>query len=199
MYEVKAIETEYNGYLFRSRTEARWAVFFDYVGEPYEYEKECFQLPSGKYLPDFFLPRHDLWIEIKGKEPTENEWNKCEELFNLTDAPVACLWGTPGKREGRLFCNGETASGGGGAARFDVVVPIIRYGCLEFIVADDAGRGLYDGKWEPLGLILCCYPEFHYFWRNIVLQKDIELYNEAVAYSRKARFEKGVKVPRGRK
>lgn len=26
---MKAIETEYNGYKFRSRLEARWAVFFD--------------------------------------------------------------------------------------------------------------------------------------------------------------------------
>jgi hypothetical protein len=26
---VKAIETQYNGYRFRSRLEARWAVFFD--------------------------------------------------------------------------------------------------------------------------------------------------------------------------
>ena len=27
--EVKPIETTYNGYKFRSRLEARWAVFFD--------------------------------------------------------------------------------------------------------------------------------------------------------------------------
>ena len=29
---IKAIETEYNGYKFRSRLEARWAVFFDALG-----------------------------------------------------------------------------------------------------------------------------------------------------------------------
>jgi hypothetical protein len=27
--EIKAIETSYKGYRFRSRLEARWAVFFD--------------------------------------------------------------------------------------------------------------------------------------------------------------------------
>ena len=32
MREIKAIQTEYNGYLFRSRLEARWAVFFDACG-----------------------------------------------------------------------------------------------------------------------------------------------------------------------
>ena len=29
---IKAIETSYKGYLFRSRLEARWAVFFDALG-----------------------------------------------------------------------------------------------------------------------------------------------------------------------
>jgi hypothetical protein len=32
MKNIKAIETLYRGYRFRSRTEARWAVFFDGVG-----------------------------------------------------------------------------------------------------------------------------------------------------------------------
>lgn len=51
---IKAIQTEYNGYIFRSRLEARWAVFFDALGVEYEYEPEGFELPSGKrYLPDF--------------------------------------------------------------------------------------------------------------------------------------------------
>ena len=35
---IKAVQTEYNGYKFRSRLEARWAVFFDTLGIEYEYE-----------------------------------------------------------------------------------------------------------------------------------------------------------------
>ena len=51
---IKAIETEYNGYKFRSRLEARWAVFFDALGVFYEYEPEGFQIDdSTYYLPDF--------------------------------------------------------------------------------------------------------------------------------------------------
>ena len=30
--KVKPIETQYHGYRFRSRLEARWAVFFDVMG-----------------------------------------------------------------------------------------------------------------------------------------------------------------------
>ena len=47
MNEIKAIETEYNGYRFRSRLEARWAVFFDAMGIKYEYEPEGFELEDG--------------------------------------------------------------------------------------------------------------------------------------------------------
>lgn len=64
---MKAIETRYNGHRFRSRTEARWAVFFDTAGIPYEYEPEGFMLGDGiQYLPDFYLPTIDVWFEVKG-------------------------------------------------------------------------------------------------------------------------------------
>ena len=78
MAEIKPIETFYKGYRFRSRLEARWAVFFDSLGIEWEYEPEGFQLPSGAcYLPDFRVKCygtrgsfHDtyfyLYIEIKG-------------------------------------------------------------------------------------------------------------------------------------
>ena len=84
MNEIKAIQTEYNGYKFRSRLEARWAVFFDALGVEYEYEPEGFQLPSGaRYLPDFRIKCYgtrgdcgdspfDLFIEVKGKMTKED-------------------------------------------------------------------------------------------------------------------------------
>ena len=74
--EVK--ETIYKGFRFRSRLEARWAVFLDSLGVEYEYEPEGFNLPGvGAYLPDFrvmcYADRgHDcepypLYIEVKGR------------------------------------------------------------------------------------------------------------------------------------
>jgi hypothetical protein len=63
---VKPIETKYKGYRFRSRLEARWAVFFDALHVRYEYEKEGFDLGSGKwFLPDFYLVEQDCYLEIK--------------------------------------------------------------------------------------------------------------------------------------
>lgn len=63
---IKPIETYYNGYRFRSRLEARWAVFFDSMEIQYEYEPEGFELPSGEYyLPDFHLPSLKTYVEVK--------------------------------------------------------------------------------------------------------------------------------------
>lgn len=66
--DIKPIETFYNGYRFRSRLEARWAVFFDAADIEYEYEPEGFELEDGtRYLPDFYLPEYEWYVEIKPK------------------------------------------------------------------------------------------------------------------------------------
>lgn len=66
---IKAIQTAYKGYHFRSRLEARWAVFFDALGMKWEYEPEGFELPGGvRYLPDFKVTNADggiIWYEVK--------------------------------------------------------------------------------------------------------------------------------------
>lgn len=54
--EIKAIQTEYKGYLFRSRLEARWAIFFDACNMEWEYEPEGLVFEDGvNYLPDFLV------------------------------------------------------------------------------------------------------------------------------------------------
>lgn len=64
---IKPIETQYAGCRFRSRLEARWAVFFDAAAIPWLYEPEGYELSDGRrYLPDFYLPECDTWIEVKG-------------------------------------------------------------------------------------------------------------------------------------
>ena len=62
---IKAIETKYNGFNFRSRLEARWAIFFDMIGLKYEYEVEGYEMNGVRYLPDFYIPSLDRWFEIK--------------------------------------------------------------------------------------------------------------------------------------
>ena len=50
---VKAIETRWRGWRFRSRLEARWAVFLDRLNLQWEFEPQGFMTPLGPYLPDF--------------------------------------------------------------------------------------------------------------------------------------------------
>ncbi len=92
---INPIETRYDGYLFRSRLEARWAVFLDSLGEEWGYEVEGFKLKEKNYLPDFWLPRLECWLEIKGIEPNELEINLCESLAWETNYPVILAWGLP--------------------------------------------------------------------------------------------------------
>jgi hypothetical protein len=70
---IKAIETEYAGCRFRSRLEARWAVFFDALDIEWMYESEGFETPAGRYLPDFYLPASKRWIEVKGGSFTKRD------------------------------------------------------------------------------------------------------------------------------
>ena len=75
---MKVIQTKYKGYHFRSRLEARWAVFFDTMGLKWEYEPEGFELKDGtKYLPDFKVDYGNYyeWFEVKSslKDITKEE------------------------------------------------------------------------------------------------------------------------------
>ena len=87
---IKAIETEYNGYKFRSRLEARWAVFFDAGGIEYVYETEGYEIDGEKYLPDFYLPKLEAHIEVKGKRPGYEK-----EILRI---PKFIQWGGPIKQ-----------------------------------------------------------------------------------------------------
>jgi len=79
-YELRAIETKFDGHLFRSRLEARWAVFFDALKIPYSYEREGYDLDGIWYLPDFWMPQQDCFIEIKPDKPTKIEERKASRL-----------------------------------------------------------------------------------------------------------------------
>ena len=99
---IKAIPTEYKGYRFRSRLEARWAVFFDACGADWEYEPEGFDLGDGTYyLPDFLLhgvtihhglfkENCDVYVEVKGKM-TDDDVRKINRFYEagVAEGPEA--------------------------------------------------------------------------------------------------------------
>ena len=84
---MKPIQTYYKGYHFRSRLEARWAVFFQTMHVHWVYEAEGYILKNGVwYLPDFLIKLADgpVWCEVKphGEESPEFEMFMCERPTN---------------------------------------------------------------------------------------------------------------------
>lgn len=100
---MKPIETIYKGYRFRSRLEARWAVFFDAIDVRWEYEPEGYELSDRTwYLPDFRIyVRHrsctdeyePVYVEVKGMLSDEDE-HKVDRFFR-DGAPIIILGGIP--------------------------------------------------------------------------------------------------------
>ena len=98
--KIKAIETEFKGYKFRSRLEARWAVFFETLGCDWEYEPEGFDLNGLYYLPDFKVAypndRGHIWFEVKSSimKLTTDDIKKMT-LFAKHVESIYLLDGTP--------------------------------------------------------------------------------------------------------
>lgn len=62
----------YEGFEFNAELEARWAVVFDYLGVPWQYKRESFDLGAGlSYSPSFWLPRHNLFFDVRQNAPTD--------------------------------------------------------------------------------------------------------------------------------
>lgn len=95
----------YNGVVYRSRTEARWAKFFDLINVSHYYEPEGFSLKSGYYLPDFLLKRGDYTCYAEVKPVGGFHKNALDKAFDLcadTGRPVLLLEGPPDTKE--FFC-----------------------------------------------------------------------------------------------
>jgi len=105
-----AIETEYAGHLFRSRLEARWAVFFNEAGIDWRYETQGFEVDGAKYLPDFYLPTSGTWVEVKGDpDGLSKDFNRMSKILG-PKSPLPGFLGSYGKRGTGLLLLGELPS-----------------------------------------------------------------------------------------
>ena len=77
-YTITAIDTIYKGYRFRSRLEARWAMFFDLAGVAWRYEVEPLLVNGEPYLPDFQLNfpgfHQPVYLEVKPNTGNGFRW-----------------------------------------------------------------------------------------------------------------------------
>jgi len=193
------IETEYKGYLFRSRLEARWAVFFDVLQLEWHYEPQGFELPDGtKYLPDFQVQtpyEYTFWYEIKPASVRQ------DSKFSKFGEEINDLTGPPPPSDFAVLLSGDPRS----VIFEDNTAVCPRCGGLDVYCKEPAPRDLYCGpcdchtpsqeEWQNGALVGC---QFH---KGMVLVEKHNgpdnrneynsLITEAVNKARSARFEHG--------
>ena len=99
---MKPIETNYKNHKFRSRLEARYAVFFDAIGLKWIYEMEGYILQNGQcYLPDFYLPELDCFVEIKPDSASMEDTEKAR-IFGK-EKSIALMKGLPSNKPFKVF------------------------------------------------------------------------------------------------
>lgn len=137
-----AIETRYAGCRFRSRLEARWAVFFDTLGIRWEYEAQGFTVgrrltapwsdgDTFPYLPDFWLPDLHLYAEVKGDFADE------QEFVRLLDAAA--------------FLSSKGVGGCGEGPDLLLLGPIPRYASIRPVRLHLHKGGLGASSWSIWG------------------------------------------------
>lgn len=191
---IKAIETEYNGYRFRSRLEARWALFFDLLGIEYEYEPEGLELSNGKrYLPDFYLPYFKCFFEVKNKSVKDTEEGEVA-IKKISDGARNDSWaglicfGDPHDHDLTIYCQ-EVDDGGGGPYEGPVLIGLDGYNHpVLHAYWDHRERTFFDtwGGHEEIPVVTNCglgnYAANPYRTQRVI---------NAEIYARQARFEFG--------
>lgn len=214
--EIKAIETNYRGCRFRSRLEARWAVFFDALGWDWQYEKEGYVLgwdvdDELPWLPDFEIttPKgQHFYVEVKG----DPDFFKDGTWLNRLD------WhgGPPG------FSDSSWDDGRASAAALTTRKPIILLGdvprardnteiWVPVIFHHEGVHGLYC-EIHPDGLNLVYDSRGDYTWDNLGASGGIDNFGAIVGWAQSlesaavapaihaalgARFEHGEKPIKG--
>lgn len=199
MADFKPIETYYNGYRFRSRLEARWAVFFDEVGITYEYEPEGLLLHNGSYyLPDFYLPQFHCYFEVK-RQPKEIQRSQLpfeefrDAIQKISSGSYSDEWagviafGDPYDHYMWIFCQ-DISDSSGGTYDNPVVFGINGYGEPILFSWNDYRERLFvtsfqHGEIIPMITTMCG----EYFPNPFLTNKLLSAEKKA----RQARFEHG--------
>lgn len=191
---IKPIETVYNGYKFRSRLEARWAVFFDAMNIKYQYEPEGFDLDGTYYLPDFYLTEYEIYVEIKPFDCSVvhhvgdgNKWEqKCALFRDVTENAILLCYGEPASDLFRLLFAWDMSDGSAGSSEWEAFFSekglLLRPSSHDIFIHD---------MWGTNSHIRCASQEE---WEDLFLPYDPEgddFLNRAKTKARQARFEHG--------
>jgi hypothetical protein len=110
--QFKVIPQMHLGIRFRSRTEARWAEFFDSQRIPFVYEPDGIGDGHTGYLVDFQLTgaKRPTYFEVKPHKPTPREYQNLVNLARTMKAHVFVAHGPPSGtvQIEKVYSNGES-------------------------------------------------------------------------------------------
>lgn len=117
-YAYKVLPTEYMGITYRSRLEARWAVFFSEMNYSFSYEPEGIAVCGG-YRPDFLLKlrlddtphEYSVLAEVKPDKFTDVERDKCLGASLHTGMPIFLLADQPSAEAYDFITSWSAAAG----------------------------------------------------------------------------------------
>lgn len=99
LYTIPPIPTVHDGTRYRSKLEARWAVWFEAMSLRFSYQPSVHLLANRTiYEPDFRLSDFGLWVEIKPFYDVA--FMERTRRLALTERPVLTIFGAPGDHEG---------------------------------------------------------------------------------------------------
>lgn len=149
----------HQGYRLRSYTELLWARVLEAADIFYLYEPDLVRVDDGYYLPDFWLPNVGIYIEVKGKRPTEEEIHKADAVMTRTGREVVFLYGKPESDKSGLFNCGMQVRGTGGWT--DAISPFDLHDLVREMLGTAAWARIHsavqqdDMDWvRPIGHIL---------------------------------------------
>lgn len=148
--QIKAIKTTYNGILFNSRLEARWAYIFDQLNLSWMYEPEGFESNGQRYLPDFYIKNWECFVEVKNPVNPAKEKYRDFALNGIT-SPLILLTDIRTRKDtirvDSVYCF-DTTNGSGG--------PYVESGFIYFCKIHGIG-----------------HLEFRLYWEDRKIYKDI--------------------------
>lgn len=101
----------WNGTQFASKLEISWAHFLNGLGIRWEYESRTVFLYKGTpditgYIPDFWLPELEVFLEIKGRVISTHAVARMEETSHEVGVPIIMAQGSPSRALGRHNTDG---------------------------------------------------------------------------------------------
>jgi hypothetical protein len=87
---------KYEGVQYRSVLESKWAQWLVLNKITFEYEPTKFDLGPVNYIPDFYLPEYDVWIEVKpNKNPSLDQLLKVAGVARICKQKTCLVAGEP--------------------------------------------------------------------------------------------------------